>query len=94
MDDVSIRSACQDFHNEHPEFWELFCQYTFELIDSGRTHGSANAVFERIRWETNVNPTHQGHFKVNNNFRAYYARRFMQMFPKWHDFFFTRRVLH
>ena len=94
MDDPNIRAACQEFHNAHPEFWLLFCKYTFELIDAGHKHGSANAVFERIRWETRINSEHHSGFKVNNNYRAYYARRFNQMYSTSNDFFFTRRVLH
>ena len=39
------------FPAQNPRVWELFVQFTFEVIERGFTNYSVNGVFERIRWE-------------------------------------------
>ncbi len=88
------RVLCERFHNEHPDVWALFVQFTLELIAAGREHFGASAVWERIRWETAVNPAYRDRrdFKVNNNFQPFYARWFMAAYPQHDGFFRTRRM--
>jgi hypothetical protein len=87
-----MRQQCIAFHKEHPEVWDLFVKFTFELIKRGFQHYAAqHGVFARIRWETDQadvdgNPM----FKINNNYSAFYARRFMRMHPRHDGFFRTR----
>lgn len=85
-----LQQQCQDFHEKHPEVWELFCKFTFDRINRGFKHYSVNGVFERIRWETDFGGTGVVQFKINNNHRPFYARRFMKMFPEHEGFFRTR----
>ena len=85
-----MRRDCQRFHNEHPQVWELFVQFTMELIDRGREHGSADEVMHRVRWETGAGSDVE-EFKINNNYVAFYARRFMKVHPEHEGFFRTRR---
>lgn len=80
------------FHKENPHVWELFVRFTNHAIEAGYTNYSAYAVFERIRWHTEVE-TKGDPFKVNNNHRPYYARYFHHCFPE-HDGFFRTRELH
>ena len=62
------------FHKAHPEVWGLFVRFTRERIDMGFKHYSVNAIFERIRWESDVATDEGGStFKLNNNFRAFLA---------------------
>ena len=79
------------FDEEHPEIWELFERFTFELIKGGHRHYGAAAIFERIRWHMTVTSRNSG-FKLNNDFRAYYARKFHQEHPEHDGFFRTRQV--
>lgn len=52
---------------------------------------SVNAIFERIRWETDqADVDGKSTFKLNNNYRPFYARRFMKIYVK-HDGFFRLR---
>lgn len=79
------------FHAAHPEVWELFERFALEAARS-RSHFGVGAVWERMRWETAVNPRYADHgeYKLNNNFRAFYARRFMRLHPEHEGFFRTR----
>jgi hypothetical protein len=84
-----MRKECAAFHRAHPEVWSLFVGFAFEKIRLGYTHYGVGAVMERVRWETSSGGS-SPEFKVNNNFRAFYARRFAKAFPQHRDFFRTR----
>ena len=87
-----MRSQVKAFHADHPEVWNLFVRFTNELIARGFNNYSVNAIFERIRWECDsVGGDGKYTFKLNNNYRAFYARRFMRMYPQHQGFFRTRR---
>src|SRR5210317_906386 len=85
-----IEMAAMNFDAAHPEVWVLFRKFTFERIYQGFQHYSAKNVWERIRWETDKPDHEEGQFKLNNNYTAYYARKFMRMYPE-HDGFFRIR---
>jgi hypothetical protein len=71
------------FHTGHPLVWRLFVRFTFELIARGCQHGGVSNVWERIRWETIEAQTGKSEFKLNNNHRAFYGRRFMNRYPQY-----------
>ena len=86
-----MRDECNRFHKAHPRVWSLFIRFTNERIARSFKHYSVNAVFERIRWETDqADVKGRSSFKINNNHRPFYARRFMKMFPQYEGFFRTR----
>lgn len=86
-----MRDQVAAFHRQHPEVWRLFCGFTFEMIHRGYKNYSVNAVFERIRWEIDSGGDGTNSFKLNNNYRAFYSRRFMNMYPEYNGFFRTRQ---
>jgi len=83
-----LREAVQQFHRQHPQVWDLFCEFTFDRIRRNFTHYSAKAVMERIRWETDQSG--DSDWKINNNFASFYGRRFMRLYPEHDGFFRTR----
>ena len=85
-----IAEQCDNFHKEHPEVWDLFVQFTNEMIERGFSNYSCKAIFERIRWEKDAGGDGTTQFKLNNNYTALYARRFMKMYPEYEGFFRTR----
>lgn len=78
------------FHQEHPEVWRLFERFTLERIRLGFKHYSADAIMHRVRWETSAGSKGDAP-AINNNYVAFYARRFMNIHPE-HDGFFKTRV--
>ena len=86
-----MRSQVAEFHANNPEVWKMFVGFTFEMIMSGRKHYSAKAVFERLRWEVDISRGPANTFKLNNNYPAFYARRFHRMYPEHTGFFRTRQ---
>ena len=73
---------------ENPEIWSEFEARALELIRHGRTHYSAYAIMEVIRHHTIINGNDE--FKVNNNYRSGYARKFAAKYPKYRRFFELR----
>ncbi len=91
-----MREQVEDFHRQHPIVWDLFKRFTFEVLRKGFKNYSVNAIFERIRWEQDIMIGANEHlkdarFKLNNNYRAFYARRFMAAYPHHDGFFRTRK---
>ena len=86
-----LEQAMESFHRDNPQVYELFKQYTGRARRSGRKHFGVGAVWERLRWETQIE-TVNDEFKLNNNHRAYYARKYMRDFPEAQGFFRTRVV--
>jgi len=83
-----LRESVTRFHLDNPAVWTLFDRFTRSRISRGFRHYSVNAIFERIRWETDQSA--DGGFKLNNNYRAFYARRWMKLNPDYDGFFRTR----
>ena len=79
------------FHAARPEIFHLFDKFTYQLIARGFKNYSVNAIFERIRWETDQADTEgRASFKLNNNHRSFYARRWMNKHPEHRGFFRLR----
>lgn len=85
-----MREQVSRFHKENPEVWTLFVKFSREIKSRGFKNYSVNAIFERIRWEKDAGGDGETSFKLNNNYRAFYARRFMRMYPQHDGFFRTR----
>lgn len=80
------------FSKQHPHVSVLFVKFTKEIISRGFKNYSVNAIFERIRWETDkADVDGKSSFKLNNNYRAWYARKFMERYPEYDGFFRTRK---
>lgn len=78
------------YHAKNPHVYALFVAFAMEAIRAGRRKLSANVIFERIRWESLIRTEGDG-FKVNNNYRADCARKFMEEHPE-HSGIFRIRI--
>ena len=87
----SLKEKWWDFHQDNPHVYELFERFAFQAIQAGFKNYSANAVFERIRWHTDIETQGSG-FKLSNNHRAYYARYFHTRNPDYDGFFRTKQT--
>jgi len=83
------RSGFESYDAENPEIWSAFKEFTFQLIDRGVKHYGAKAIFEAIRYHITIEKR-DGDFKLNNNFTANYARKFLTLFPRHAGFFEIR----
>ena len=90
----TIREAFEEFDIANPHVYILFKRYAHQafLAQNGGGHFGAKAVWERLRWELNIETSSVDEFKLNNNYTAYYARKYMIQFPQASGFFRTRMV--
>lgn len=86
---VRLNYSFDKYHKENPHIYKTFCQVTFETINKGFKNYSANGVFEVMRWQRGE--TGNDEYKVNNNYRAFYARKFMEEHPQHSGFFRIRK---
>lgn len=79
---ITHADKAQVFIDENEEAWELFEQltkYAVKRSPSGKV--GAKFIFEKIRWQYNI-VRRDADFKINNNFTAYFARKFMESHKK------------
>jgi len=76
------------YHKQNPKIYEGFKKYAFEAIAKGREYFSAEAIINRLRWDSLVAGNDE--FKINNNYKAFYSRMFMNENPEYRGFFRTR----
>ena len=76
------------YDEENPQIYEFFKKYSLTAIQRGHKNLSAEFIFNAIRWETPI--TAEGDFKINNNAKPFYARKFMKEFPQYNGFFRKR----
>lgn len=70
-----------EFDRENPQVWQMFINFANVLVGRGYSTLSSKLIFERIRWETAIQ-TKDLDFKLNNNYTAYYARKWNKLFPE------------
>ena len=78
-----MRRQCQAYHDKNPIVWDLFVEYTQQMRDAGHSSYSAQAVIERLRWDSDLKRNSALKFKINNNFTAFYARRYNKKYGKF-----------
>lgn len=79
------------YHYQNPQIYELFKIYTNKALQRGFKNFSAEFVFNIIRWESNISTTDPMNFKLNNNYKAFYSRMYMNEHPQYVGFFRTRK---
>ena len=74
------------FHGENPQVYSLFCRVTFQAMQKGLQNFGSSAVFEIMRWETNVISSLTT-LTLCNTFKPYYARLFEMQHPIYKGYF-------
>lgn len=88
-DDATLEERFEAFHEANPQVFRLIVDKALRARRSGVRRWSMNGIFEVIRWETNVQSRGDG-WKLNNSYRALYARLAMEKEPELEGFFETR----
>lgn len=79
------------YHEANPQVYDQLRRFALEAVAKGTMRLSINLLFERLRWFTTVE-TQGDPFKVNNTYRAWYARLLMQQEPELAGVFETRKA--
>lgn len=70
------------FDSENPKIWELLVKFSKEAKNAGIEKLGISLLIERIRWELAVVTKSTDGYKINNNHRAFYARKLMDNYPE------------
>lgn len=82
-----IESNFRKFNRENPVIYKLFKEFTFQAINRGHKKLSSEMIINRIRWETSV-MSNDKDYKINNNYKPFYSRMFMNEHSQYQDFFY------
>lgn len=89
--DATLEERFLAFHAANPWVLAKLEEMTRELVDRGRTHIGIAMLFEVLRWNyyrSTDDPTSE--FKLNNSYRAGYARLLLRLHPEWGNVFELR----
>ena len=89
MTDV-IELAFRKFHTENPWVYDKLRSMALQLKRSGRDSYGIAALFEVLRYEHAIQTKSDDGLKLNNNYRALYARMLAQNEPELEEFFRMR----
>ena len=73
------------FHRDNPQIYKLFVKFASGVARNRSRFGS-RAILERIRWETNLDSSHET-LKIPNAYSAYYSRLFEIDYPRFDGMF-------
>jgi hypothetical protein len=77
------------FHELNPEVYDMIVGIALDLKEMGFKNAGIALIFERLRWLYAIQTTGDD-YKLNNNYRAFYARLVMYREPELEDFFRLR----
>jgi hypothetical protein len=87
--DPELESAFRAYHAANPQVYAKLREFALAAKRAGRQRLGINALHERVRWYTAVEA--QGdEWRLNNNYRPYYARLLMLQEPQLRGFFELR----
>jgi hypothetical protein len=87
---LTLDQQFETFHAENPHVYEHLRTLALNAKRKGLTVGIA-MLFEVLRWQYLMTTTDvASEFKLNNNYRAFYARLLMEREPELQDYFETR----
>lgn len=73
----------------NPAVYDELCRIALALRRRGRERWGIGGLFEVLRWQRAMTTTDED-FKLNNNYRAFYARDLMDREPELDNFFELR----
>jgi hypothetical protein len=76
-----IELEFKEFHATHPEVYIGLVRLARTWQDNGSAKLGIATLFEVLRWNSHLNPDKTGGYKLNNNYRALYARLIMEQEP-------------
>lgn len=103
-DDAKLRAAAEDraahtfehrfatFDADNPNIYRLLVRFARQLRDRGYSRCGIALLWERMRWEMMLSTSDPAGFKLNNDYKADYARMMMRNEPDLREFFRVREL--
>lgn len=88
----TIREQFSTFHNGNPQVYREIVGIAQQMRKRGVKKMGIALIFERLRWLHFIETFGEEDFKLNNNYKAEYARLIMNREPDLEGFFETRAL--
>jgi hypothetical protein len=82
-----IAAKFEDFHAENPWVYDRLRVLALAMRRSGVENYGIGGLYETLRYEASLSARDAEGFKLNNNYRALYARELARNEPELQDFF-------
>lgn len=88
------REQFEAYHAAHPEVLREMIRLAYEVRTAGHNRCGIDLLLARVRWYFWVERGHPSdeEFKINNNFKPFYARLIMKESPDLGGFFELRAM--
>lgn len=92
VDRRSLKTKFEEFDRNNPHVYAELVKLAKRARARGVERLGIKMLYERLRWELQVETYHPGadKFRLNNNYHALYARKMMDEYPELRDLFETR----
>jgi hypothetical protein len=89
----TLEQRFDDFHSANPHVYHKLVRMTRDLMDRGHKKIGIAMLFEVLRWQHMMDTDDPySEFKLNNDYRAYYARLIMDIHPEFQGIFNVREL--
>ncbi|MBU1767886.1 MAG: hypothetical protein KJ648_07280 [Candidatus Omnitrophica bacterium] len=82
--------AAREFHEANPQVYVELRALARQTLHAGRNCLGIGVLWEVMRWHRSLTRDGVEDFKLNNNYRAWYARELMRREPELVNFFEIR----
>lgn len=89
---ASPRERALAFHAANPAVYVELRRLAFELLNAGHRRFGIDLLFSQMRWRWMVRTSDESGFRLNNSYRATYARLLAAQEPELSDVFNVRSV--
>lgn len=80
---MSIEARFRRFHSDNPHVLAELETLARSWFESGKTSVGIGFLCEILRWNLGLKTNSLDEFKINNDFRAHYARMMIARNPEW-----------
>ncbi len=81
-----------EFHTAHPEVYRRLRELALQMRRRGVQQYGIGGLFEVLRWKEALRTHDPDGYKLNNNYRSFYARLLMEREPELRGFFELRTL--
>lgn len=86
-----IELAFREFHAKHPHVYYQLLRLSRQWVEAGHAKLGIATLYEKLRWEWHVaGLLDKDGYKLNNNYKALYARMLMELNPELDGLFELR----
>lgn len=90
---MTWQEKARQFHLANPGVYELLVGYARQVREAGHLRTSMGLLWNRLRWEEMVKVDDPASaFKLNENYKSFYARLIMEQEPDLDGLFETRAL--